>query len=177
MRGTLTPQQRAWAERRAAEREAWNRANGIKPKYGAPDDPALGLRGLYGETAVCLVLQLPHTAKLKEFKAKDVGGIIEVKAVGDANHSLIMHPSDREKKGTPFVLVHIWEEDGEIAYHLLGWQWAEVGTTPKFWRTRYEWRDGERVDRSAYFVRSLKPMQALVDLIPSLLAAAKKEAA
>ena len=155
----LTYGQMTMAAHIGVAKNASNILKNVEPKYGASKDEDTwekNINGACAEVAVARYTNLFWCGTLNEFGAPDVGGLIDVRAITNARHKLILHDSDGDD--VPFVSVLCKPP----VFTLRGWIFAKEGKI----REKY-WRDDDGVDSPAYFVSSdiLRPMPELLEWI------------
>jgi hypothetical protein len=124
----LTEGEMFMAGHAALARRISNAINARKPAYGASDEWHMDFIGCMGEVATARHLNLFWSGTVDEFKRKDVGDLVEVRAITDASHSLLLHPKDGD--AVPFVLALV--QLPRVV--LLGWAFAVAGKEQRYWR-------------------------------------------
>lgn len=156
---TLTEHEIAFALEVFKQRLTMNIMVGAKHKYGAGGGPAadaaLDIVGTRGELAVAKALNLFWSGNVGDYKAIDVGGLFEVRAVEDPSRRLIIHDEDKDEP--PFILAIQHEP---TRWELRGWVHGHEAKRPEFFK------DPTGKGRHAYFVAHafLRPMKELVAL-------------
>jgi len=160
----------------AGHRIAHNIRNGNSGRHGAEagrESDGLHLTACRGEMATAKAFDLFWSGAVGDFRAGDVGGIIEVRAVNGAGKRLIIHdPIDERGKPwdqphKPFVLADCY---GAPKIVLRGWLFAREAQdrppAPDAKRNDW-WEDPTGKGRWAYFVphASLHDMDELKALI------------
>lgn len=140
------------------QRCAMNIDVGAKHKYGSEQNThneALDIIGTRGELAVAKCLNLYWSGSVGNYKAIDVGGLIEVRAVDDPSKRLMIHEEDKDTP--PFVLA---VQIKPTLWRLVGWMYGWEAKNPKYWS------DPSGKNRPAFFVETadLHPMSDLVKL-------------
>lgn len=142
----------------ATMRQTSNIVKGVPPKYGGASNRdgswEIHIDACLGEMAVARYLNLFWCGALNNFKARDVGGVVDVRTTKGQNNRLILHPEDPD--GTPFVLV--WND--APTFHLQGWILARDGKSQTYWLD-------PGTGRPAFFVpqQDLRPMPDLRQLV------------
>lgn len=105
------------------------------------------------EMAVAKALGLYWSGEIGNYKARDVGGLVDVRSSRRASNHLILHDDDPDD--VPFVSVSVAEPE----FTLHGWVLARDGKRKEFWRTD--------TGRAAYFVprSALRPMDELMEMV------------
>jgi hypothetical protein len=154
---TLNAGEVATARLIANMRQEQNRAFGAVQKYGGPggeEADTIHVGGCLGEIAVAKYLNLFWGGSLGDYKARDVGGLVEVRNCMQAGRRLILHEEDKDER--PFVNTFA---DAPFVT-LYGWVFAREGKQKRFWK------DPSGKNRWAFFVDPpLHPMTALVDWV------------
>ena len=140
----------------AIQRVAMNVKTGAAARYGADNgrgSDALDLFACRGECATAKALNLYWSGSIGDYKAVDVGGLVEVRSVNEPRRRLMVHKPDRDD--FPFVLA---DTSKAPTVHLRGWM---IGRDAK--RAEW-WRDPTGTGRHAFFVplESLHDMAALI---------------
>ena len=106
------------------------------------------------EMAVAKYLNLYWSGALGDYKARDVGGMVEVRARSSMDWDLLVHPEDADD--LPFVLV----VPQPPIFVIRGWMFARDAKQSQFWS------DPAR-GRAAFFVPvdKLRPMSELKDWV------------
>lgn len=137
----------------ATQRIIYNLQKGAKGRQGAPATGAeadrLNIMSCPAELAAAKALNLYWSGAVGDYSAPDVGGFVDVRSIGEANHSLILHEWDEDTR--PFILVHCQPP----RFSLLGWAYAAEGKQDAYWR--------EDVRGPAWFAPQaiLRPMSEL----------------
>ena len=139
----------------AGQRIVLNAKNGAKPKHGAPEGIAgdmIHVLSTRGEMVVAKAFNLYWSGASGDYKAVDVGGLIEVRTVPVSTHRLMLHPDDKE---LPTVLV---DASRSPEFRLCGWLMGQDGKRQDWWE------DPTGKDRPAFFVphASLLPLKKLL---------------
>jgi hypothetical protein len=150
----LTPSEMLLAYQVAAMRAVQNVKFNAQPKYGGPKDVGaeeINVIGCRGEIAVAKALNLYWAGSIGNYGARDVGGLVEVRARRKDHHKLILHDEDAD--GLPFVLCHV---SMSTTVRIIGWCFTEEGK-------RAEYRQDPVGGRPAYFVpaEALRPLHEL----------------
>jgi len=147
---TLTYAQISMAAHVAVMRLTSNMKAGRKPRNGASRIWDMDVNGACGELATALWLNLFWCGALNNFEARDVGGLIDVRAGSKADYRLILHDDDPDD--VPFV--NAWVELPIVK--LAGWAFAHEGKRREFWQDPLGFRP-------AYFMpnKLLHPMAEL----------------
>jgi len=137
----------------AVMRRASNMLKQIAPKHGATNGEGsweIDINGCCAELAVARYLNLFWCGALNNFRARDVGGLVDVRSRSKHHYQLILHPDDPDD--VPFVLVWAHPPD----FELTGWLLAREGKQQEFW-------SDPAGGRPAFFVpkERLHPMAAL----------------
>jgi len=141
----------------ALMRRTSNMLRQIAPKHGASNGEGsweIDINGCVGELAVARYLNLFWCGSLNDFKARDVGGMVDVRSRTKQHYELILHPDDPDD--VPFVLAWV-----NLPYvELSGWTLARDGKFPGFW-------SDPAGGRPAFFVpkKHLEPMPSLLDWV------------
>lgn len=118
---TLTPAELrlcTWAgEQRFAHARRVGRDPGQGPTRSA-GDAANDIRGCKAEYAASLMLNLSWRPEIGVIKARDVGGLVDVRSTDRPEGRLIVKPADGDE--VPFVLVFV----NEPQFLFLGWLMA-----------------------------------------------------
>lgn len=142
------------------------RWTGSVPAYGAPggdEGEGISVMGTLGELAAARALNLNWDPQPGAQKARDVGGLIEVRATDYLDGALILHGPDKDPDDAPFVLVTFerldrWANPGLIyRARFPGWIWGDEG------RRLVPMTNRAKTKRPAYFVDQvhLRPMSEL----------------
>lgn len=139
----------------ASQRAIMNMKFQVSPRYGAPElDGAeeINIFSCRGEMAVAKYLNLFWSGSVGDYKAPDVGGLVEVRTINKAGRRLIVHPEDRD--WAPYVLVDV---SNQPMMKLVGWMFGTDAKNKKYWA------DPTGKGRHAYFVpqSDLLPMEQL----------------
>lgn len=135
----LTPREMEHASGIYTDWQKMNRANGARDRYGAARD-LITPHAVHAQVAVAKYCNLYHYENTGDYKALDVGGLVQVRSVTNRDHCLILHPSDED--AVPFVLVLVKPPE----FVLLGWLLAIDGKRKEYWR------DPTGRGRHAFFV-------------------------
>jgi hypothetical protein len=149
----LTWQEMSTAHHIAGQRINMNIARGKQGRYGASngrDSDSLHLMSVRGEIAVAKAFNLFWSGSVGDYKAIDVGGRVEVRAVDKTGRRLIIHPDDHDDM--PYVLA---DTSGAPTIVLRGWILGSAGKRPEWWEAL--------MPHPAFFVphQALLPMPAL----------------
>ena len=124
-----------------------------KEPFGQPEinEYDRDVLGSQAELAVAKGMNLFWSGALGDLRAKDVGGILQVRANKRKHHRLTLHKSDPDDD--PFVCVYC----DAPRFYLLGWTFGKDGKRVEYWG------DG-LPGRPAFFVPldKLRPMPELV---------------
>jgi len=158
---TLTWQEMSTAHHIAGQRINMNIARGKIQRFGASngrDSDALHLMAVRGEIAVAKAFNLFWSGAVGDYKAVDVGGRVEVRAVDHADRRLIIHTDDRDE--LPYVLA---DTSGAPTIVLRGWILGRDGKRAEWWETRVRY--------PAFFVplAALAPIATLRQLLDTHL--------
>ena len=108
-----------WVGRgRYANADAFERDPGAGPS-AACHDADFHIRGAHCEFAASIILNLYWRPTIGEIKARDVGGLVEVRSTVLCDGRLIVKPRDAD---APFVL--IVADMGDLWFRFGGWMWA-----------------------------------------------------
>lgn len=144
----------------AGQRCCQNMKLEVKQRYGSlPEENAqIEVFSCRGEMAVAKYLNLFWSGSIGDFKAVDVGGLVEVRTVDKKGRRLIVHPEDKD--WPPFVFVDASDAPN---INLVGWLYGYDAKQEKYWA------DPTGNNRPAYFVpqSDLRPMEDLNELIRS----------
>lgn len=153
---TLTWPEMMTAYHVASQRRIMNMRKGLAGRYGAPEGEGseeLDIISTRGEMAVAKGLNLYWSGSVGDYKAVDVGGIVEVRTRTQNWHSLIVHPGDHD--WAPYVLV---DASTQPNFRIAGWIYGADGKDEKYWA------DPSKKNRPAFFIKQeyLRPMDELV---------------
>lgn len=144
----------------AGMRNGQNKNNNAKPRYGASENEseAIDIYSCRGEMAVAKYLNLFWSGSLGDYKAVDVGGLVEVRTVNKKGRRLIVHPEDRD--WAPYVLVDASDAPNML---LIGWMYGADAKNKDYWS------DPTGMGRHAFFVpqddlRYMDELKSLVSL-------------
>lgn len=135
---------------KASRNQRYNRDNGLAVIEGTE------VNAVRAEMAVAKAYNMYWMGGVGNVGSVDVGGIIEVRSVSQANHNLILHPDDKDK--FPYVLVDLSDCPN---VNLIGWIWGSDGKQDKYWK------DPSGKNRPAFFVpqADLNPMYDLTEYV------------
>lgn len=144
----------------ATLRDVDNLKKGVSGRYGAPgvgEEGAdkINILGVQAEKAVAKALNLYWSGSVGNHAARDVGGLIDVRARSEDWHDLPIHPKDVDD--VPYV--HVFND--APCFRLVGWIFAAEGKKPGYWG------DPSRKNRPAFWVPQivLRPMSDLVEWV------------
>lgn len=147
----LTYAQISLAGHVAVMRRTSDMKSGRVPRFGAKQTWDLDINGCCGEIAVARYLNLFWCGAFNDFEARDVGGLVDVRACSKRDYRLILHHDDID--GVPYVNAHVSPPDVVMS----GWLFAREGKLDKYW-------DDPLGGRAAFFVpqKFLRPMDELL---------------
>jgi hypothetical protein len=154
----LTYGQLSMAAHVAVMRNASNILKEIAPKHGASNAEGsweMNINSCCAELAVARYTNRFWCGTFNNFKARDVGGLVDVRSRSREDYDLILYRDDPDD--VPFV--HVWSHSPDFT--LWGWMFASDGKKEEYWS------DPSGKNRPNFFVprraQLLRPMSELLD--------------
>lgn len=127
----------------------------IAPKYGNNKCWDDDRNACISELAVANWLNLYWDGSVGDFKQRDCGRMVDVRAIKKRHRKLILHPADADDKPVVLALVDLPD------VIMLGWSFARFGKLQQYWA------DPTGENRHAFFAPHsiLRPMSELRDWV------------